>query len=61
MRFRRNSVRTQGGRQLKNIKMDFEINLTRKHKHSFILNTQLSQTGNCPEKMNNILVPVNVH
>ena len=30
MRLRRNSVRTQGGRQLKNIKMDCEFKLTQK-------------------------------
>ena len=50
MRLRCNSVWTQGGRQLKIIKMDLNFKLTRKHKHVNILYTQQSQTGNRAEK-----------
>ena len=61
MRLRRNSARTQGGRHLKNIKVDFKFKLTRKPKHNKILNTQLSKTGNSPEKKTNIsIIPVNL-
>ena len=31
MRMRRNSVRNQGGRQLKNVKMDIKSKITQKH------------------------------
>ena len=50
MRLRRNFMSTQGGRQLKIIKMDLNFKLTRKHKHVNFLYTQLSQTGNRAEK-----------
>ena len=60
MRLRRNSMGTQGGRQ-HNIKTDFKFKLTRKHKQNNILITQLSQTGNSPEKKDINFIPVNLH
>ena len=48
MKLRRNSVRTQGGCQLKNIKTNFKLKLTRKHiiEDKNLSNAQLTQTGN---------------
>ena len=47
MRLRRNSVKTQGGHQVKIIKMDFKFKLTRKHiNKKNVSNIQLRKTGN---------------
>ena len=61
MRFRRNSVRTQGWCEPKNFEKDFKFKLTQNHKHKNILNIQISLVSNSLEKIDISFLTFNLH
>ena len=61
MILRSSSVRTQGGRQLKNIKIDFKFSLTRKQLSTKIFQIHKLDKLTIVQKKNTSSLPVNFH